>query len=244
MLESPSIFLAFTAGFVSFVSPCCLPLVPGYLAAISGGDAGVVEGGADRRLLLRSLVFVLTFALVFVCLGLTATALGSFLAGSALTLRRVAGVVIAAMGLFFIGALFVARLNRDLRSRGLIARASSGGPVVAGLAFAVAWTPCVGPTLGAILGLAATETSTAQAAGLLLVYSAGLAVPFLLCAVGFGAAQRAFGWLQRHHAAVQGAAGVVLVAMGVLVYSNQLYRVNIAILHALDGLGLNFFQSI
>jgi cytochrome c-type biogenesis protein len=244
LVDSPSIFLAFAAGFVSFVSPCCLPLVPGYLAAISGGDAAAVERRADARLLARSVVFVGTFAAVFICLGLTATALGAFLAESQLTLRRVSGIVIVGMGVLFVASVFVTRFNRDVRSRTLMARASSGGPVLAGLAFAIAWTPCVGPTLGAILGLAASHSSTGQAAGLLLVYSAGLAVPFLLSAVGFGAARRSFAWLQRNHAVVQAVSGTVLVAMGVLVLTDQLYRLNIAVLHALDSLGLNFFQSV
>lgn len=243
MLDSPSVFLAFTAGFVSFVSPCCLPLVPGYLAAISPGGEG--EARARRRqVLLRSAMFVASFSAVFIALGLTATALGSFLAGNQVTLRKVAGVAIIAMGLFFIASIFVTRLNRDFRSQSLAARARRSGPVVAGLAFALAWTPCVGPTLGAILGLASTSGTTAEAGGLLAIYSAGLAVPFLLVAAGFDAAERGFGWLKRHYTVVQGVAGVVLVVMGVLVYTNELYRLNIEALKLLDGLGLNFFRSI
>jgi cytochrome c-type biogenesis protein len=241
MVDSPSLFLAFAAGFVSFVSPCCLPLVPGYLAAISG-TKGVPT--RQRALLLRSLAFVATFSLIFILLGLTATAIGSFLATSALTLRKVSGAAIALMGLLFIGSVFVLRLNRDFRPRKLSERAGGSGPIVAGAAFALAWTPCVGPTLGAILGLASSQSSTVRAAGLLTVYSAGLAVPFLLSAVGFNAAQRSFRFLKRHYPAVQIAAGGLLVVMGVLVYTNQLYRINIAILHALDDLGLNIFRSV
>jgi cytochrome c-type biogenesis protein len=116
--------------------------------------------------------------------------------------------------------------------------------VIAGLAFAIAWTPCVGPTLGAILGLASTQRSTAQGALLLAVYSAGLAVPFLLSAFGFGWAQRSFGWIQRHYIAIQVVAGVVLIAMGVLVFTDQLTRLNVEAQRLLDGIGLNFFQSV
>lgn len=244
MADSPTISLAFAAGFVSFVSPCCLPLVPGYLAAIGGRAPGERSRAIDAGLLARSLLFVVSFSAVFILLGLTATALGAFLFESQLTLRKVAGVAIVLMGLLFVAAAFVDRLNRDFRPRGLIARAGSGGPVVAGVAFALAWTPCVGPTLGAILGLASTEQSTAEAAGLLGVYSAGLAIPFLLSAVGWGLAQRSFDWVKRHYRAIQVAAGLVLVAMGVLVFTNDLFILNAEVQRALDDLGLNFFQSV
>lgn len=244
MADSPTISLAFAAGFVSFVSPCCLPLVPGYLAAVSGRAPAERTGGLDRSLLLRSLLFIASFSAVFILLGLTATAIGAFLFESQLTLRKVAGVAIVLMGLLFVAAAFVDRLNRDFRPSGLIARAGSGGPVVAGVAFALAWTPCVGPTLGAILGLASTQQSTAEAAGLLAVYSAGLGIPFLLSAVGWGAAQRSFDWVKRHYAAIQIGAGVVLVTMGVLVFTNDLFVLNAEVQRALDDLGLNFFQSV
>ena len=131
-----------------------------------------------------------------------------------------------------------------MRPTALVKRAGSGGPVVAGAAFAIAWTPCVGPTLGAILGLAATSAGTAQGALLLAVYSAGLAVPFVLSAIAFTRASRAFRWLGRHHAALQLTGGTVLIAMGVLVISGELYRLNIEAQRLLDGLGLNLFNSV
>jgi cytochrome c-type biogenesis protein len=244
MVDSPSILLALAAGFVSFVSPCCLPLVPGYLAAIS---AGTVPGPGERprpAAIVRSLIFIASFAIVFILLGLSATALGSALAGNQLTLRRVAGVAIALMGLIFIGSAFVGRLNREWRPPGLLERAGNGGPVVAGVAFALAWTPCVGPTLGAILGLASTQRDALEGGLLLAVYSAGLGVPFLLAAVGFQAAQRSFAWIRRHYVVIQVGAGAVLVAMGALVFTNQLFRINIEVQKTLDQWGLNFFQSI
>ena len=116
--------------------------------------------------------------------------------------------------------------------------------MVAGAAFAVAWTPCVGPTLGAILGLASTSEGTGHGALLLLVYSAGLALPFMFFAVAFNAAQRTFGWFKRHYAAVQIASGVVLVVMGVLVFTGELTQLNIEAQQALDKLGINFFQNV
>lgn len=245
MIETPSLLLALAAGVVSFASPCCLPLVPGYLAAVAGPQERIVgSSGIDRGMLVRSLVFVSTFSLIFVLFGLTATAIGALLFDSQPLLQKVAGVFIGAMGVLFITSVFVVRLNRDWHPAGLIERAGQGGPVVVGAAFAIAWTPCVGPTLGAILGLASVEASTGQAALLLGVYSAGLAIPFLLSALAFERLTSAFAFFKRHYAAFQIGAGAVLVAMGVLVYTNQLFRLNIEVQQFLERFGLNFFQSV
>jgi len=246
VVDPPSLALAFAAGIVSFLSPCSLPLVPGYLAAVSGRPAGEERPArrVDPRTLAGAGLFVLTFSAIFIVLGLSATALGALLFDNQLVLRKVAGVAIIALGVMFVASIFVARLNREVRPAGLIERAGRGGPVVAGAAFALAWTPCVGPTLGAILGLASTQQSTLQGAGLLAVYSAGLAVPFLFAAVAFDSAQRSFGWFKRHYGAIQAVSGVLLIGMGVLVLTGELFRLNIEIQQALDGLGLNFFQSV
>ncbi len=245
MVDAPSMALAFAAGLVSFLSPCCLPLVPGYLAAVAGTNAGERRRRRlDPRVLARSGVFVATFSLIFIGFGLTATALGSFLFDNQPLLNTVAGVLIIGMGLLFIGSVFVARLNRDWRPQALIERAGKGGPVVAGAAFAIAWTPCVGPTLGAILGLAATSQGTAEGAGLLAVYSAGLALPFLFSAVAFDAAAKSFGFFKRHYVAIQVGSGVVLVAMGILVLTGELFRLNIEAQQQLERWDLNFFQSV
>lgn len=242
-IETPSLALAFFAGFVSFVSPCVLPLVPGYLAAVSGA-APSRERRVDRRMLGRSLVFVATFSAIFIVLGLSATAAGSLLRDNKATLDKVAGVAIVLMGLFFVASVFVVRLNREWRPERLVERAGRGGPVVAGAAFAIAWTPCVGPALGAILGLAAQDGTVAKGGLLLGVYSLGLAVPFLFSAVAFSAAQRSFGFFRRHYAAIQVGAGLVLVAMGVLVLEGELNRLNAEAQQFLDSLGVNFFQEV
>jgi cytochrome c-type biogenesis protein len=244
MVDTPNLLLAFAAGVVSFVSPCCLPLVPGYLATVSGVEPGRLGQRFDRRVLTRSLLFVATFSLLFILLGLGATAAGSFLFDNRPTLTTVAGVAIIAMGLLFVGSVFVTRLNREWRPSGLIERAGRGGPIMAGAAFAIAWTPCVGPTLGAILGLAATQRGTGHGALLLGVYSAGLALPFLFSAVAFNTATRSFGFFKRHYAAIQVGSGLVLVAMGVLVLTGELFRLNIEAQHFLQRLGLNFFRSV
>ncbi len=246
MVDPPSLALAFAAGIVSFLSPCSLPLVPGYLAAVSGRPAGEERPArrVDPRTLAGAGLFVLTFSAIFILLGLSATALGALLFDNQLVLRKVAGVAIIALGVMFVASIFVARLNREVRPAGLIERAGRGGPVVAGAAFALAWTPCVGPTLGAILGLASTTQGTGKGALLLAVYSAGLALPFLFSAVAFNAATRAFGFFKRHYAAIQAGAGIVLVTMGVLVVTGELFRLNIEVQAFLDQYGLNFFQSL
>jgi len=240
---SPSLLLAFWAGIVSFVSPCVLPLVPGYLAAVSGTQPGQGRG-LDARVVARSLLFVATFSAIFILLGLGATAVGSFLQDHKDALDKIAGVLIIAMGVLFIASVFVVRLNREWRAPGLIERAGRGGPVVAGAAFAIAWTPCVGPTLGAILGLASTSSGTGRGALLLAFYSLGLALPFLFFAVAFSSAQRAFGWVKRHYAAIQVVAGVILIVMGVLVFTGELFQLNIKAQNLLRDLGLDFYNGV
>ena len=244
MIDAPSVALAFAAGLVSFLSPCCLPLVPGYLATVSGARPDELGGRVDPKVIARSLLFVGTFSAIFIALGLTATALGDFLFEHQPTLNKVAGVAIIAMGVLFAASVFVVRLNRDWHPQGLIERAGRGGPIVAGAAFAIAWTPCVGPALGAILGLASTQQGTGRGAFLLAVYSAGLALPFLLSALAFNTATRSFAFFKRHYAAIQVSSGLVLVAMGVLVLTGELFRLNIEVQQFLDRFDLNFFQKV
>src|SRR5919205_2624690 len=138
------ILAALGAGLVSFVSPCVLPLVPGYLSAVTGVSVGELERASWRRVLVPSLVFVASFSAIFILLGLTATGLGSTLNDHRDTLEKVACALIIAMGALFVAALFVPRLNREWHVDGLMTRAGKGGPVVAGMAFAIAWTPCIG----------------------------------------------------------------------------------------------------
>ena len=243
--DAPSIFLAFAAGLVSFVSPCVLPLVPGYLSTVCGLSPQELRspGTATRGVLVRASLFILTFTAIFVLLGMTATGVGDTLADSRSTLEKVAGVAIIAMGVLFLAAVVVPTLNREWRIDALAQRAGSGGPLVAGAAFALAWTPCVGPALASILGLASTQDSVAQGGALLAVYSAGLAVPFILTAVGFNRATTLFGWIRRHYALINGLAGVMLIGMGVLVLSGELFRLNIEAQKFLDKWGLNIWQN-
>jgi cytochrome c-type biogenesis protein len=241
-----TVLAAFAVGFVSFISPCVLPLVPGYLSAVSGVSLTEIREGDRRlaRILLPALAFCLSFTVVFVALGMTATSLGSVLKDGRGTLDKVAGAVIIALGVFFLLTPFVDRLNREWRPEALISRAGSGGPLVAGAAFAFAWTPCVGPTLGSILTAASVSDTVAKGGILLLFYSLGLAVPFLLTAVAFTRATSAFRWLRDRYLIVTAVSGAVLIAMGVLLFTGELTQLNIEAQQALDSVGLNIFGEL
>jgi cytochrome c-type biogenesis protein len=241
-----TVLAAFAVGFASFISPCVLPLVPGYLSAVSGVSVAEMQSGERRlgKILLPAIIFCLSFTVMFVALGMTATGLGSTLAHNRDTLDKVAGALIIALGVFFVLTPFVPVLNKEWRPDMLIRRAGSGGPVVAGAAFAVAWTPCVGPTLGAILTAASTSSTVAHGGVLLAFYSAGLAVPFLLTAIAFNRASGAFRWLRDHYLWVTGISGVILIVMGVLVFTGELTQLNAQAQKLLNDIGLDFIYSI
>ena len=231
--------VAFIAGLVSFVSPCVLPLVPGYLSAVTGVSINEIDQVGWRRVLGPSLLFVASFSAVFILLGLTATALGSTLRDNQELLTDVGAVMLIAMGALFIGATFVDRLNREWRIEALLARAGKGGPIIAGAAFSIAWTPCTGPALGGVLTLAGIDGQLAHGAFLLAVYSAGLAVPFLLTAVAFSRASTAFTVIKRHYRAIVAVGGGILIAMGILILSGGFTELNIWAQKVTSELGLN-----
>jgi cytochrome c-type biogenesis protein len=239
-----SVVAAVAAGFVSFLSPCVLPLVPGYLSAVTGVSPSELGSAPARRVIGPSLVFVASFSTVFVLLGVSATRIGSALSANRVVLEKIAAILIAAMGVLFVAALFVDRLNRDFHLSALAKRTSRGGPVVAGAAFALAWTPCVGPTLSAILTTAAVSHSALRGAVLLAFYAAGLAAPFLLSALAFRKATATFGLAKRHYRTIIACGGLILVAMGVLMWTNELFWLNIQAQQVLGQLGLNFFADI
>ena len=236
------IFASLAAGVVSFLSPCVLPLVPGYLSAVSGVSAAELDSAGWRRVLAPSLLFVASFSAIFVVEGLTATALGAAFEEHEQLLTKIAGALIVLMGVLFVASLFVTRLNREWHVDGLMERAGKGGPIVAGAAFAIAWTPCIGPTLGAILAAAALSSSAAHAALLLLVYSAGLAIPFLLTAVAFSRATTAFAVVKRHYQAIVAVGGLILIAMGILIWTEHLTQLNGEAQSWLSNLGIEFWN--
>lgn len=238
------ILAALAAGVVSFLSPCVLPLVPGYLSAVSGVSANELESAGWRRVLGPSLLFVASFSAIFILLGLTATGLGSFLDDNKDLLTKISAALIIAMGLLFVGSLFIVRLNREWHVDALLDRAGKGGPIVAGAAFAIAWSPCIGPTLGAILAAASLSESAGRGAFLLAVYSAGLAIPFILTAVAFSQMTTAFAVVKRHYQAIVAVGGLILIAMGVLIWTGELFRLNIEAQNWMSELGLDFFNEV
>jgi cytochrome c-type biogenesis protein len=236
-----TIFAAFGVGFLSFVSPCVLPLVPGYLSAVSGVSYAEMEAGQSRwKVLGPALLFCLSFTAMFVALGMSATGLGQTLQEHRVVMREISGIVIAALGVFFIATLFIPAFNREFRSQKLLQKASSGGPIIAGLAFAVAWLPCTGPTLGVILTAASNQDTVGKGATLLAFYSLGLAVPFLLCALAMASMTRVFKVFRNHFQAITFVAGVILITMGVMLYTNDLTRLNTWA----NDLGLNVIGNL
>jgi cytochrome c-type biogenesis protein len=181
---------------------------------------------------------------MFIALGITATGLGQTLQDHRQLLRHVAGIVIAGMGVLFIATLFVPLLNREWRPESLLSRAHTGGPIVAGLAFAVAWLPCTGPTLGAILTAAGTQATVGRGAVLLAFYALGLAIPFILSALAFSTFAGVFRFFRNHYTVITLVSGAVLIAMGVLLFSNELTRLNSKALSLMDDLGINFFSGL
>ena len=233
------ITVAFGAGLISFLSPCVLPLVPGYISTVAGVTPGDMKA---TRVILPSLAFVGSFSFIFITLGLLGQrALRVALTGPAAL--KISGAVIIAMGLVFIAAPFVPALSREWHVDRLMARAGRGGPALAGAAFALAWTPCTGPTLGAIVTAAGTSNSASRGALLLAVYCAGLGLPFLLTGLAFGRATTAFAVIKRHYPVVIGLGGAVLIAMGIMIWTGEFTKLNITVSHWLQTLGLPDFNA-
>jgi cytochrome c-type biogenesis protein len=231
--------VAFGAGLISFLSPCVLPLVPGYISAVAGVAPTEIRA---RRVIGPSLAFVASFSVIFIALGLLGQqALRGALTGPAAL--KVSGAVIIAMGVVFVLAPFVPQLSREWHVGRLMSRAGRSGPVLTGAAFALAWTPCTGPTLGAIITAAGLSGSAARGAFLLAVYCAGLAVPFLLTGLAFGTVTSALSVVRRHYAVVIGAGGVVLIGMGILIWTGEFTQLNITVNHWLNTLGLPDLNS-
>ena len=238
--------VAFLAGTISFLSPCVLPLVPGYLSYMSGMSAsgdGVVP---LRRTVLATLAFVAGFTLIFVPLGATFSLLGAFLDQNRVLLTRIGGVFIIAMGLVFMGVIKLPFLYREARFHPTPG-AGTGGAFLMGSAFAFGWSPCIGPVLAVILTMAAGGGTTGgplQGALLLTVYSLGLGLPFVLAGLGTARMTRALAWFRRHTRAVMTTSGVLLIGMGILFLTDRLFEISIWMQKGLDKLGLDFLARI
>ncbi|HWX25526.1 MAG TPA: cytochrome c biogenesis protein CcdA, partial [Vicinamibacteria bacterium] len=205
---------------------CVLPLVPGYLSTVIGVAPADLERAGARRVLGPSLLFIASFSLIFILLGLGATVIGSTLNDHRQTLERAGGILILLMGVVFLATPFVDRLNREWHPDSLLRLAGRGGPVVAGAAFAIAWTPCTSITLGAILTQAAISSSAAHGAVLLAFYSAGLAIPFLLIALAFERMSNALAVVKRHFPVIIGVGGVVMIVLGLLILTGEFTILN------------------
>lgn len=219
MTSLPLPIAAFVAGLVSFLSPCVLPLVPGYVSLISG--AGVEELKSQesrllRKTMLNSVSFILGFSVVFITLGAISTEVGQLLARYKSTLAQVAGVVIILFGLHLTGILRINALYTDKRLHNVKGGSTAGGAFLIGFAFAFGWTPCVGPILAVILTFAATQDSVFKGIALLTVYSMGLAVPFLLTAFLLERFLKFYSRFRAHMHAIEVASGALLIALGVL----------------------------
>ena len=227
-MESVSLVAAFTAGLVSFLSPCVLPLVPGYISLISGASVDQLKSGDDdqrtKRVLGHSLLFILGFSIVFISLGASATWLGQALLSRMTVLYKIAGIVIIFFGLHLTGLLKIPLLYRDARFHSAGKPATAGGALLIGLAFAFGWTPCIGPILAVILGLAASQDTVWKGIFLLALYSAGLAVPFLLTSLGINRFLKFYQRFRTHLRQVEVFSGIVLIVLGAMIFSNQFTR--------------------
>lgn len=223
MLGAPLPLAAFIAGLLSFLSPCVLPLVPGYVSLISGTsvDSVAQERRALRTVMLNSVTFILGFSLVFILLGAGATALGQLVGRFRRDLTLVAGIIIIVFGLHLTGLLKIKALYADKRLHDVKGGSSALGSFFVGFAFAFGWTPCIGPILAGILTLAAAEETVTRGMGLLAVYSAGLAVPFLLTSLGVDRFLSFYGRFRRHLHAVEVVSGVLLIVIGALVLTGR-----------------------
>ena len=232
---------AFAAGMFSFLSPCVLPLVPGYLSMMSGVGATelAVATKTDVRKLLRStLLFVAGFTVVFAALGATATAVGSLLFRHQYGLNQISGVLIIIFGLFLAGLVSPRFMQQERRFHVTPAALGSFGPPVMGMAFAFGWTPCIGPVLGPILTLASEQSTVARGTSLLVVYSIGLGVPFVASGLAFGRMAGAFAWVKRHYRVINLVAGALLVVFGLLLLTNHVGLVSAAMQRFLSRVGL------
>ena len=234
-----TVFAAFGVGMVAFISPCVLPLVPGYISAVAGVEG---EDITPKKVIGPSLAFVGSFSTIFIILGLLGQqALHSTLTGP--TALKISGAVIILMGVLFVLAPFIPRLAGEVHVGALMERAGRGGPVLTGAAFALAWTPCTGPTLGAIVTAAGTSGSAGHGAFLLAVYCLGLGVPFIVTGLAFGTVSSALAVVKRHYPVVIVFGGGILIWMGVLIFTGDFTSLNIQVNHWLNSLGLPDFNS-
>lgn len=236
----PAMLVALAAGVLSFLSPCVLPIVPPYLAYMGGISMGEMtgQGAARRRVILPALFFVMGLSTVFLILGFTASAFGSFVLSNQQLLARISGGVVIVFGLHFLGVFRIPFLDRDMRMDAGERSGSAFGAYVLGLAFAFGWTPCIGPQLGAILSLAAQEGSTGRGTLLLGIYALGLGLPFLLAAIFIERSIALMTKLKRHMKLIERLMGGLLLLVGLALVSGMFTDFSYWMLETYDTLGL------
>jgi len=235
-----SLPLVFGAGVLSFLSPCVLPLVPPYLTYMGGASFEQLRGddrAVHARVVFTSVFFILGFSVVFVTLGATATAFGQQFRQALPILTPLAGLLIIAMGLHFLGVFRIGLLDRQMRHNGPSVASGPVGGFLLGLAFAIGWTPCIGPILAAVLSVAANEHSALQGAALLGVYSLGLGVPFLLAGIAVGPFLSFFARFKRNLGIVEKVVGLLLVVTGLLFITGNFTRLSYWFLETFPVLG-------
>ena len=244
------VLVAFGGGVISFLSPCVLPIVPAYLSFITGLTVGELEDAARPKVLARialnTAMFVLGFTVVFVLLGLVSTAVGSTLLRNQDTLTRVSGGLVLLMAAYLAGSqlLTTPRWYQEFRFHPHLERFGPAAAPVAGAAFGLGWTPCIGPILGTILGFAAAGHDLARAVVLLTAYSLGLGLSFLAVGLLFGRLTTPLAWVKRHSRAITLVSAAVLAAFGVLLLTNQLSRLTADLQDFMDSIGLSGLVNI
>jgi len=230
MVENPTFLAAFAAGVLSFISPCVLPLIPGYLSYISGltldemqgtGDTAMSFGAARRRVLAASIFFILGFSFVFICFGAAASVVGQYMLERQRLLAKIAAVIVIVFGLHTMGVLRIGWLYSEKRVQVEKKPTSLFGAFFVGLAFAFGWTPCIGPILAGILAIAGTQQTVGQGVQLLAVYSAGLGLPFLLTAFAINQFFTVFKRIRKHYHLIEIISGLLLVLIGLLIFTNR-----------------------
>lgn len=226
MSQEVTLLAAFVAGILSFISPCVLPLIPGYISFISGLTLEEMQGAGSvstsrRQVIIASLAFVMGFTVIFVAMGASATALGKFLYNQAPILEKIAGTLLVIFGLHMMGVFRIRLLESDKRIQSNRKPAGPLGAFLVGTAFAFAWTPCIGPILGGILAMASSRESVGEGMQMLAAYSLGLGIPFLLTSIAINQFFAAAATIRRHYRAIEIVSGALLIIVGLLIFFDQ-----------------------
>lgn len=241
------IIASFFAGVVAFLSPCILPLMPGYLSVVTRLSYEDLSDGQNiprfSRVIVPSVVFILGFSTVFVSLGAFSSQLGGMISGNKTFLLRIAGIFIILFGIFVMEIVKIPFFEKERKISFSRERGNLLGTYILGLAFGLGWTPCVGPILGSILLYASTVEETSNAAGLLAVYSLGIGIPFILIGLAFNGAMRSFRSVRKYYPYYKYAIGSGLVVIGIMMFSNEVYYLNIYGQKIFDAVGIDFWKK-